>query len=108
PRNPIRRRFDVPTLHQVRDRISKAFAQTIQQRPNSELDIRDARGPTRLDFQHDSIHSSHPALGTIVDAFVETISDQIHQPPPKICKGIATIASTNARLMIAITTAFEN
>jgi hypothetical protein len=92
----------------VSNHISKTTAQTVHQRLNPELDICHTRRTTRFDFKNYSINAPHPAFRMIINPFVETISNQIHQSPPKICKGIDTTANTKARLMIAITTAFEN
>ena len=96
------------SIRLVSNRISKTSAQTLHQRLNPELDISHSRRTTRLHFKNYSINAPHPAFEAIVDPFVETISNQIHQLPPKICNGIDTTANTNAMLMIAITTAFEN
>src|SRR6185369_15587700 len=78
PRNPVWRGFDMPAFQKTTNHIAQTTAQTIQQRLHAELDVSDSRRSPRLDLKHYSVHTSHPAFETIVDLFVETISDQIH------------------------------
>src|ERR1044072_208223 len=103
PRNAIRIGLDVKSFHQPASPLSQTQAKSIHKGGHSELDISDARRTTRFKLQNDSIHAPHTSLDAILHHLVETIPHQVHQPPPKICKGIATTASTNAIPMITST-----
>src|ERR1043165_10085905 len=84
PSNSIRIRRNFKSLQKPRHNFSQTLAQTIHQRRHSEFHIRHTWRPSRFKLENDSIYAPHSALEAVLALFVETISNQIHQLPPKL------------------------
>ena len=99
---------DAPAALPVGGEAAEPLADPAEQSRHPQLDRRHARRPILAQDQDDAVHFAHLAVALVAHLVVEEIANEVHQVPPKICSGMATIPMTNASTVLNPTTRFEN